>query len=245
MQLRTVHLHGELGRLFGKKHRLAVATPSEAVSALSANRKGFRQYFWRKEAAYTFVRGKSVKRGTMMLLQELPMLLGKEDFHIVPATRGAGGGGGKGVGMIVLGAVAVAGAFFTGGASLGLFGAELATSVGGVAAADATMGLFSTGLGLGADVAGLGLMSAGSLGMLGATMAVGGISQLITPTPQASAGTYAAMEAPNARVSFLYNGPANTMEQGGPVPMIYGRMRVGSTLLSASLQNDEVNISTY
>lgn len=32
--LRDIHLHGALGRRFGRHHRLAVATPAEAVRAL-------------------------------------------------------------------------------------------------------------------------------------------------------------------------------------------------------------------
>lgn len=42
-QLRTIILSGELGRKFGKYHKLAVNSPAEAVKALCILLKGFRQ----------------------------------------------------------------------------------------------------------------------------------------------------------------------------------------------------------
>ena len=36
------------------------------------------------------------------------------------------------------------------------------------------------------------------------------------------------------------NGPTNTAEQGGPIPIVYGRMRVGSALVSSSVSTDQV-----
>jgi len=42
--LRTIRLLGDLGRRFGREHRLAVATPAEAIRALCVVRPGFRQY---------------------------------------------------------------------------------------------------------------------------------------------------------------------------------------------------------
>lgn len=235
--LRTIYLHGALGRKFGWKHRLAVTTPREAVSALGVLRKGFTQFFWRESAHYTFLRGKTRRNGVELNEIELGMLLGKEDFHIVPVTAGGKGGAGKGIGKVVLGVAMVAGAFFTAGASLS---AAPAIGIGAGEAVATTVAVGATA-GWGASVGGLGLITAGQLGVMGAMMALGGISQLITPTPkiQNPAQAYGQMEAPAARPSFIYGGPANTMEQGGPVPIIYGRMRVGSTLMSASITSDD------
>lgn len=40
--------------------------------------------------------------------------------------------------------------------------------------------------------------------------------------------------APNARISYLFNGPQNTTREGGPVPVGYGRLLVGSQVISAA-----------
>lgn len=40
-RIRTVRLYGWLGRAFGREHRLAVASPAEAVRALCALLPGF------------------------------------------------------------------------------------------------------------------------------------------------------------------------------------------------------------
>ncbi|MBX3589090.1 MAG: tail assembly protein [Ramlibacter sp.] len=44
--LREVRLYGELGRRFGRVHRLAISTPHEAVRALSATVRGFADYLF-------------------------------------------------------------------------------------------------------------------------------------------------------------------------------------------------------
>lgn len=247
--LRTIYLHGALGRKFGWRHKLAVETPFEAITALSALRKGFREYFWKEEASYTFVRGSTLRAGHQLDEAEVCMTLGREDFHIIPAACGSGGGGGgKGAAKIIIGVVAIAAAVFTMGASLAAYGAAgaagaAASSLGGAAAAGAAAsGAAAAGFSAVAfTLPVIGSITAGNLAAFGAMMALGGISQLITPTARANpTSAYTAMENPAARASFLYNGPANTMEQGGPVPVIYGRMRVGSTLLSASIQNEDL-----
>jgi predicted phage tail protein len=40
---------------------------------------------------------------------------------------------------------------------------------------------------------------------------------------------------PNDTASYLFNGPVNTTEQGNPVPVLYGRLIVGSQVVSASV----------
>jgi predicted phage tail protein len=40
--------------------------------------------------------------------------------------------------------------------------------------------------------------------------------------------------------SFLFNGAVNTVEQGGPVPLVYGRAMVGSTVISSELLTADI-----
>jgi predicted phage tail protein len=65
---------------------------------------------------------------------------------------------------------------------------------------------------------------------LGGSLIVGGITSLLTtlPTQTGAAG--------DTLSSFYFNGPANTQQQGLPVPVVYGRALIGSTAISASMQ---------
>lgn len=239
--MRQVYLYGALGRRFGYRHRLDVDTLPEAVWALSAIRPGFKEYFFRGPA-YSFVKGATRRGGIDLGLAELPMTLGRHDIHIMPAAMGAGGGSstGKTVGKIVLGVVMIAGAFFTAGASLGPMIAVDAAMYGVPAAtltAAAGTGGMTAAIGTGAI---LGSITYGNIASVGLMMALTGVSQLISPTPQASQAAYTNMERPEARTSFIYGGPVNTSEQGGPIPILYGRMRIGSTLVAASVSTDQI-----
>nr|WP_269475530.1 tail assembly protein [Burkholderia multivorans] len=65
--------------------------------------------------------------------------------------------------------------------------------------------------------------------MLGASMALGGVAQMLSPHATASNGSS------NRKQSYYFNGADNVIEQGGPVGLIYGRMRVGSTVISQGI----------
>lgn len=62
--------------------------------------------------------------------------------------------------------------------------------------------------------------------MMGASLAIGGIAQMVSPHQTTQA---------NGLSSYNFNGAQNTTYQGGPVPLLYGRMRVGSTVISEGL----------
>lgn len=75
----------------------------------------------------------------------------------------------------------------------------------------------------------------GSIAMFGATMMLSGISQMLAPTPKAQS-----FEAADQNKSYMFGGPTNRTEQGGPVPVIYGHVRVGGTLVAGSITVDDV-----
>ncbi|MDR5776747.1 hypothetical protein QCE81_33475, partial [Caballeronia sp. LZ002] len=69
--------------------------------------------------------------------------------------------------------------------------------------------------------------------LMGGSLALGGIAQMLspqTPTP------------PTANQHGM-PGIQNVVAQGGPVPLLYGRMRVGSTVISASMLAVEAHVS--
>lgn len=51
---------------------------------------------------------------------------------------------------------------------------------------------------------------------------------------------YSGRSGANERPSFLFDGATNTSTQGLPVPVIYGRVRTGSVVISAGLTSEEV-----
>ena len=70
----------------------------------------------------------------------------------------------------------------------------------------------------------------------GLSLALGGISSMLTPTPKAQA----AVERPENKPSYFFDGPVNTTSQGQPIPIGYGRLRVGGAIISAGIDTDEI-----
>lgn len=82
-------------------------------------------------------------------------------------------------------------------------------------------------------------LSAATVQMLaigGAFAIIGGIITMAT-TNTPKVGNYE--NQAEKKKSFVYNGPVNTLEQGGAVPLIYGRHLAGSTVISASIDVEQ------
>ena len=101
-------------------------------------------------------------------------------------------------------------------------------------------------------IPGLGLGLAGAtvtqIGLLGGALVLGGVSQLLTPTPNISAaqgavGTQATTRETelDPQKSYSFSGIQNTSRQGVPVPLIYGETLVGSIVISAGIDTVQVS----
>lgn len=84
------------------------------------------------------------------------------------------------------------------------------------------------------------------LGVLGTMLIIGGIGliaagviNLLTSPPQ-----FEDFRSANQRISYLFNGPVNVTNEGGPVPIGYGRLLVGSQVISASYEVTSVDAAT-
>lgn len=75
------------------------------------------------------------------------------------------------------------------------------------------------------------------VGTIGVSMMIGGVIQMLTPIPKMEAGQTA-----ENKPSFVFNGAVNTTAQGYPVPVGYGRMVVGSAVISAGISTEEMPI---
>ena len=89
-----------------------------------------------------------------LTLDELHDPAGQQEIKIVPVVAGTGGG----VARIAIGAALIVGAFFTGGATIGLLGLAAPVAVSTVLAG------------------------------IGATLVLGGVAQLLTPVPKIPQG---------------------------------------------------------
>jgi predicted phage tail protein len=81
-------------------------------------------------------------------------------------------------------------------------------------------------------VPGLGTVFAGALLNVGAALVIGGIASLLTKPPE----TKRPEERKN---SSVFSGPVNTTQQGVAVPVGYGRMVVGSVVISAGIETSD------
>lgn len=116
--IKRIKLSGSLGRRFGVFHELAVESYPEAIRALSVTLDGFKDYMQSEVGSRmryaVFVDGKNVGQH-----DEKAWQCAKE-IRIIPIPTGSKSGG---LFQVVLGAVIMATAFFTGGASLAAMGA--------------------------------------------------------------------------------------------------------------------------
>ena len=195
----TIILLGELGRQFGRRHKMVVASAAEAVRALSANFPTFE-----RELVSSGERGVGYKvliGRDELNLERLHEPSGQQRITIAPVISGAGG---NGLGQIILGAALIAVAWWNpmGWAAAGSF------------------------------------LSQATLYSVGTSMILGGVAQMIAPTPKSSDPS----ERPENKPSYAFNGAVNTTAQGQSVPVGYGRLIVGSAVISAGIDVDEVPV---
>jgi predicted phage tail protein len=72
----------------------------------------------------------------------------------------------------------------------------------------------------------------------GVSMVIGGVVQLLTPQPKGLTNDR------DDDPSYTFSGSVNTQAQGHPVPLLYGRMRTGSAVISAGISTDTTGIGS-
>jgi predicted phage tail protein len=197
--LRKIKLYGRLAKFVGQRvFEADVASAAEAVRFLLVNFPQLEKHM--ADQHYRVSVGKYA-----LTAEELQDPAGQQEIKIVPVLAGAGGATGR----IIVGALLIAGAFFTGGATIGLLGLAAPVAVSTVLAG------------------------------IGATLVLGGVAQLLTPTPKINApGTQQDNNDP--RKSYSFSGIQQTSRQGVPVPIVYGETVVGSVVISAGIDTVQV-----
>lgn len=219
--MKVIKVYGALRERLGQcRFELNVDTPAQAIKALCVNFPGLDK--WLIDSEQDGI-GYRVKVGRQEATPEDVSVLGlpwseREVFSITPVVAGAGGGG---FGQFLLGAALIGASFFFPGAGLfgttGFFGAGAA----GVVGVSSSAVLTATAIGT-------------SLSAVGAALVLGGVSQMISPTPPPGME----LKEANRIQNFTFSGITNTAQQGLAVPIAYGRVVVGSAVISSGLDVD-------
>ena len=215
--MKVVKVYGALRKRLGQcRFQFEADTPAQAIKALIANFPGLDKWLIDSEqdgVGYRVTIGKE-RIGEDEAATLLLPWSEREVFSITPVIAGAG----EGFGQILAGIGLVALAFLIGPA------------VGGF-----------LGIGAGLGGAGIGLVGgafASAVGFLGVSLVIGGVAQMISPAPTFS-GLERGKEAARLE-SFTFSGITNTVQQGMPVPICYGRCYIGSAVISSGLDVDQL-----
>jgi predicted phage tail protein len=213
----TVRLLDDLGARYGSEHvYFNLRSPAEAIKLLCINHPALQ-----KELAEAHQHGVGytlVQAGTFLGYEDLQLPLGKNDLVLAPVIAGSGSGGSTGT--ILAGIGLVAASFFTAGATIGLLGLAAPVAVSSV------------------------------LVSVGTSLILGGVSQLLAPQPTIptlnnrtapgentnASGPQGVSRATSGQQSYAFAGPANTVGVGATVPLVYGKLLIGSHLLSSRVR---------
>jgi len=223
----TVRLLDDLGARYGSEHvYFNLRSPAEAIKLLCINHPALQKEL--TEAHQHGVGYTLVQAGTFLGYDDLQLPLGKNDLVLAPVIAGSGGSTGQilaGVGLIALSFIPI--------------GAGIAAGV------TASGGIF----GGAAAFAGQAALS-NAIFAIGTSLVLGGVSQMIAPQPiiptlqnrtapgqnTNASGPQGVSRATSGQQSYAFSGPANTVGVGATVPLVYGKLLIGSHLLSSRVQ---------
>ena len=235
----NITLHGEMAEHVGRENwNLKVNSIKEAMRAIQVLSKGklLKYLIGAAEGSveYKILVNKremmmaedlSLERPDSIFNSELVMINEKlETLDIVPIIKGAGGGGGggnsstKGILAIVLAVILIASGI---GAAGGVTFLGMAGAAGGTGATVLSGALIAAGIGL----------------------AVTGITLLMMSPPKFD--DFRKIDGGGGgKPSYLFDGPSNVLGEGGPVPVGYGRMKIGSQTVEISMNNVELDVKS-
>jgi predicted phage tail protein len=197
-------------KLYGKLAKFIGHRVLEADVATAAEAVRFLLANWPELEAHMSDQHYRVSIGTYDLIaEELHHPAGAAPISFVPVVAGAGA-----VGRIIAGIALIA-------LAIALPGIGLAAGAKGAAV---IFGTTFSSISLGIGFAGLSLV-------------LGGVAQLLTPTPKVAQG---ADKQDDPRKSYSFSGVQNTSRAGTPVPIVYGETLVGSVVISAGIDTVQV-----
>jgi predicted phage tail protein len=96
------------------------------------------------------------------------------------------------------------------------------------------MGIFLGGILMLAGLGMLGFAANGMLLMAGLGLVFQGVANLLSTPPKFEDFRDIEQNSLNKRASYLFSGPVNTVNEGGPIPILYGRLFIGSQVIGSS-----------
>lgn len=121
----------------------------------------------------------------------------------------------------------------------GAAGGQIAAGIGLIALSL----LFAPGAALAGGLFTLGAQAVPIVAGIGVSLALTGVAQLISPTSNPNGlATSGSDSASDPRKSFSFSGIQNVSRQGVPVPIVYGEVIVGSVVISAGINTEEVAV---
>ena len=234
-----IKLMGELGKKFGTEWNSGSTSVRDALKLIDCQVEGFKEYIiecHQKNIQFSIQNGEDF----IEEFEELTLKgILKNTLIITPVPAGSG----KGLGKLIAAALLIAAFLFIPGAGGFMIqgtgsavGGVVATGAGGTSllvggtAAGATAGF--TGMSAAqAIAAGASLSTTGlAIAMIGVNLAMMGLAEMSAP----DAGS---MESDPA---FLFNGADNNIEQGQPVPLLYGTLKIGGTAISQGFKTGQL-----
>lgn len=225
----VVRLLGDLGERYGAEHAFYnLRSPADAIKLLCINYPAFQS-----ELITAHEKGigyRVLQAGVDLDLDELLLPIGQNDLIVTPVLVGE-----DGAGKILAGIGLIAAAIVLGPAAGGFLG--LGAGLGGATGAGAAI---SMGLVSGA--------AATAIGAIGASMVLGGVTQMLSPQPDlggfGGVGTRDDLRATrpesvnrgaDGQQSYAYLGAQNTVGVGATIPVAYGKVLIGSHVISADV----------
>ena len=216
-----VKLMGEMGEKFGSEWECVDTNVRDIMKCINIQTEGLQEYLLdchMKNIEFSIQSGDN-------LIEEFPELylnIAKEELIITPVPAGSG----KGLGKLITGLLLLAAFLFmpglgaamttggTAGATAGSFLASSTAISGGVATVTLTSGTSvaaAMASGAALNLGGMAVM------MLGVNLGLMGLAEMSAPDPDATTND----------PSYLFNGAQNHIEQGNPVPLLYGELTIG------------------
>ena len=238
-----VRLLGELGEKFGTEWTSQDSSVREILKLIDCQVDGFKEYLGEcHEKNIQF----SIQNGDNFIeeLEELGLQgIVKDTLIITPVPAGSGKGLGKLIAAIALIVAMIyipgLGNALTSGASTTISGTAQTVSMGAAGTFTMTPTMLTT-YGASTQSVGAALAAGASLNFAGMAVAMIGINLAFQGLAEMSAPDAGDMESDPA---FLFNSANSNVEQGQPVPVLYGRLKVGGTPISQGFQAGDLKNS--
>ena len=208
----NIKIYGIMSKTFGEEIDLKVGSINHLFDAIDANRPGFIQKI-NKLAKLGFHYALIIDGKRVKDFKRPSVVKNPKKIEIVPLIAGNGL-----VAGIVAGVVSVV--------------STVAAAVGAV------FGAIGAGLGaLGAAIA-----SGGALANFALFVAGTALSMLLAPSPDFPDAVQQKVSTAGLEMSFAFANRSNVASQGSPVPIGYGRLKLGSQVIQASLKAFPQNV---